>query len=175
LLDQVKQILEVVGTALRSVSSTRRKQALHNHKRANRIEEEKRTAEEVQERLHCGVWHDPRMGATAGGGILAELGVGDEPFREHDKDPVGYPHETDVPTPPTKREGNGTLDLQAVSTLPTVVLRNYTAGGKEDVMDVFAKWATALVEGQVRPRFICERKLTTLMTLEDRSCNRRKP
>ena len=30
LTDQVKQVLEVVGTALRSVSSNRRKQALHS-------------------------------------------------------------------------------------------------------------------------------------------------
>ena len=149
--DQVKQILEVVGTALRSVSSNRRKQALHSRKYATQMEEEKRTAEEVQERVRRGVWHDPRMGAIVGGGSIAELGVGDEPFRVHDEDLVTSGHETDVPTPPTpKREGGGTPDLHAVSTLPIVVLRNYTTGGKEDVMDVFAKWAATLVEGQVR-------------------------
>lgn len=149
--DQVKQILEVVGTALRSVSSNRRTQALHSHKYATQMEEEKRTAEEVQGRLRRGVWHDPRMGAVVGGGAIAELGVGDEPFRVHDEDLVTHEHETDVPTPPTsKREGSGTPNLHAVSTLPIVVLQNYTAGGKEDVMDVFAKWAATLVEGQVR-------------------------
>lgn len=148
--DQVKQILEVVGTALRSVSSTCRKQALRSHKRASQMDEEKRTKEVVQERLRRGVWHDPRMGAVAGGGVLAELGVGDEPFGENDEDIVGNAHETDVSNPTSIEERKGTPDLQAVSTLPTVVLKNYAAGSKEDVMDVFAKWTAALVEGQVR-------------------------
>jgi hypothetical protein len=149
--DQVKQILEVVGTALRSVSSNLRKQALHSHKYATQMEEEKRTAEEARERLRRGVWHDPRMGAIVGGGAIAELGVGDERFRVHDEDLVTHRHETDVPTPPTSKwEGSGTPDLDAVSILPIVVLQNYTTGGKEDVMDVFAKWAATLVEGQVR-------------------------
>jgi hypothetical protein len=149
--DQVKQILEVVGTALRSVSSTRRKQALRSHKRAAQKEEEERIAEEIQERVRRGVWHDPRMGAIVGGGAIAELGVGDEPFMEYDEDLVTYSHKAVVPTLPTsKREERSTPDLHVVSTLPTVVLRNYTAGGKEDVMDVFAKWVAALVEGQVR-------------------------
>ena len=149
--DQVKQILEVVGTALRSVSSNRRKQVLRSHKHATQMEEEKRTAEEIRERLRRGVWHDPRMGAIVGGGAIAELGVGDERFRVYDEDLVTHGYETDVPTPPTsKREGSGTPDLHTVSTLPIMVLQNYTTGGKEDVMDVFAKWAATLVEGQVR-------------------------
>ena len=152
--DQVKQILEVVGTALRSVSSNRRKQALHSHRYATQMEKEKRTAEEVQDRLRRGVWHDPRMGAIVGGGAIAELGVGDEPFRVHDEDFVTHEHDTNLPTPPTsKPEGGGTPDLHAVSTLPIVVLQNYTTGGKEDVMDIFAKWAATLVEGQVRTSY----------------------
>jgi len=89
------------------------------------------------------------MGAIVGGGAIAELGVGDEPFMEYDEDLVTYSHKADVPTLPTsKREERGIPDLHVVSTLPIVVLRNYTAGGKEDVMDVFAKWVAALVEGQ---------------------------
>lgn len=171
--DQVKQILEVVGTALRSVSSTCRKQALRSHKQASQMEETKRTEKVVQERLRRGVWHDPRMGAVAGGGALAELGVGDEPFGENDEDLVGYAHETDVSTPTSIEERKGTPEPQAVSTLPTVVLKNYAAGGKEDVMDVLAKWAAALVEGQVRPWHRLGKKADNEMTLEDCSCNRR--
>jgi hypothetical protein len=41
--------------------------------------------------------------------------------------------------------------------LPVVVLKNYSTGGKEEVMGVFAKWAAALVEGKVRTVNICER------------------
>jgi hypothetical protein len=143
--DQVTQILEVVGTALRSVSSALRKQVIYDHERATRVVEEEQIAKQVQERIRRGVWHDPRMGAIAGGGVIAELGVGDEPFGERDEDLVI--HETEAPTPTTsKREGSKTPDLQA----PIVVLKNYTTGGKEEVMGVFAKWAAALVEGQVR-------------------------
>ena len=145
--DQVKQILEVVGTALRSVSSTRKKQALYSHERATRAVEEERITKQVQERIRRGVWHDPRMGAAVGGGVIAELGVGDEPFREHDEELVTHSHETEVPTPTApKREGSETLCLQA----PIVVLENYSTGGKEEVMGVFAKWAAALVEAHVR-------------------------
>ncbi|KAH9997539.1 exonuclease [Russula vinacea] len=134
--DQVKQILEVVGTALRSVSSTRKKQALYSHERATRAVEEERITKQVQERIRRGVWHDPRM----------ELGVGDEPFREHDEELVTHSHETEVPTPTApKREGSETLCLQA----PIVVLENYSTGGKEEVMGVFAKWAAALVEAHI--------------------------
>jgi hypothetical protein len=149
--DQVKEILEVVGTALRSVSSARRKQALYSHKRATRVVEEERITKQLQERIRRGVWHDPRMGAAVGGGVIAELGVGDEPFGERDEELVTHPHETDAPAPTTsKREGSNSPDLQAVSILPIIALKNYTTGGKEDVMGVFAKWAAALVEGQVR-------------------------
>ena len=91
------------------------------------------------------------MGPIVGGGIVAELGVGDEPFGEHDEDLITHSHETDALTHPTsKRDGRGTPGLQAVSTLPIVVLKNYATGGKEEVMNVFAKWAAALLEGQVR-------------------------
>jgi len=87
-----------------------------------------------------------------GGGAIAELGVGDEPFLECDEDSVVHSDDTEVITPPKQtRGGRGTPDLQAVSTLPIVVLKNYTTGSKEEVMDVFAKWAAALVERQVRP------------------------
>jgi hypothetical protein len=91
------------------------------------------------------------MGSIVGGGVIAELGVGDEPFGEHDEELVTHPHETEAPTlTVSKREGSKTPDLQAVSILPIVALKNYTTGGKEEVMGVFAKWAAALVEGQVR-------------------------
>jgi RNA12 protein len=159
LLDQVKQILEVVGTALYSVSSGRRKEALQSHESATRAEEEVRDTVRIQERIRRGVWHDPRLGAIAGGGIIAELGVGDEPFREHDEDLVSHTDETNVSSfPKARREDKGSPDHQATSVLPIVVLKNYTAGGKEELMDVFAKWAAALIEGQVRRplQFNCE-------------------
>ncbi|KAI0256515.1 RNA12 protein-domain-containing protein [Lactifluus subvellereus] len=148
-LDQVKQILEVVGTALRSVSSACRKQALQSHENATRAEDEMRDTVRIRERIYRGVWHDPRLGAIAGGGLIAELGVGDEPFGERDEDLVSHTDETNVSSlPKGKREDKDSPDLQATSALPIVVLKNYTAGGKEEVMDVFSKWAATLIEGQ---------------------------
>ena len=159
--DQVKQILEVVGTALRSVSSARRKQVLRSHEYATRITEEERITKQVQERIRRGIWHDPRMGAAVGGGVIAELGVGDEPFGKRDEELVTHSHEIEAPTP-TASKGEGSIrpGLQAVSISPVVVLKNYSTGGKEEVMGVFAKWAAALVEGKVRTVGICKRKLT---------------
>lgn len=160
--DHVKEILEVVGTALRSVSSARRKEVLRNHEYATRIMEEERITKQVQERIRRGIWHDPRMGAVVGGGVIAELGVGDEPFEKRDEELVTHSHGIEAPTPTTsKREGSNRPDLQAVSILPVVVLKNYSTGGKEEVTGVFAKWAAALVEGKVRTVSVCERKLTS--------------
>jgi hypothetical protein len=101
------------------------------------------------------------MGAAVGGGVIAELGVGDEPFGKRDEEFVTHSHEIEAPTHTTsKREGSNRPNLQPVSVLPVVVLKNYSSGGKEEVMGVFAKWAAALVEGKVRTVSICERKLT---------------
>jgi len=120
--------------------------------------DEERITKQVQERIRRGIWHDPRMGAAVGGGVIAELGVGDEPFGKRDEELVIHSHKIESPTPTTsKREGSNRPDLQAVSILPVVVLTNYSTGGKEEVMGVFAKWAAALVEGKVRTVSICER------------------
>ena len=159
--DQVKQVLEVVGTALRSVASARRKQLLRSHEYATRITKEEQITKQVQERIRRGIWHDPRMGAAAGGGVIAELGVGDEPFGKRDEELVTHSHEIEAPTPTrSEREGSNRPGLQAESISPIVVLQNYSTGGNEEVMGVFAKWAATLVEGKVRMMSICERKLT---------------
>ena len=147
--EQVRQILEVVGTALHSISSTRKKRARHDRESAIQSEEQVRAVERVQELIRRGIWHDPRMGPIAGGGVIAELGIGEEPFNERDEDLVIYSPKTEVST--AKRGSYDPSSPEAVNTLPIVVLKNYTANGKEEVMDVFARWAAALVEEQVRP------------------------
>ncbi|KAI9466031.1 RNA12 protein-domain-containing protein [Lactarius psammicola] len=144
--DQVRQILEVVGTALHSISSTRNKQARHVRESAIQAEEEVRVAERIQDLIRRGIWHDPRMGSIAGGGVIAELGLGDEPFNERDEDFVIYSPKSEAPT--AKRGVYDPTGLKAVNTLPIVVLKNYTANSKEEVMSVFARWVAALVEEQ---------------------------
>lgn len=146
--DQIRQILEVVGTALHSISSTRNKQARHDRENTIQSEEQVWAAERVQELIRRGIWHDPRMGPILGGGVIAELGVGEEPFNERDQDFVNYSPKTELAT--EKRASYDPSGPKAMDTLPIVVLKNYTANGKEEVMGVFAKWAAALVEEQVR-------------------------
>ncbi|KAI0698509.1 RNA12 protein-domain-containing protein [Cytidiella melzeri] len=86
LSDQLKQILDVVGTGLKGVNTTYRK----NYKR--KLERERlaqlREAEDakVRERIKEGIWHDPRLDAIAGNGVMSELGFGDEPMGEGDRD-----------------------------------------------------------------------------------------
>lgn len=80
---------------------------------------------------------------------MAELGVGDEPFNERDEDFVTNSPKTEVPM--AKRASYDPSGPKAVNTLPIVVLKHYNTNGKEEVMGVFAKWAAALVEEQVRP------------------------
>jgi hypothetical protein len=112
------------------------------------------------------VWHDLRMGPTVGGGVIAELGVGGEPFGKRDEELVIY--DTEVSTLTTsKREGNKTQDLQA----PIIVPKNYTTGSKEEDMGVLAKWAAALVEGKVRLLCHLRKKTDSQMNHVDCSCH----
>ena len=51
-----------------------------------------------------------------------------------------------------KRKERGIRDVQAISSLPTVIIRNYaTKGGanREELLNVLATWAASLVENQV--------------------------
>ncbi|KAH9043412.1 RNA12 protein-domain-containing protein [Lactarius pseudohatsudake] len=122
--DQVRQVLEVVGTALHSISSRRGTGC--------------RASPRTHPPRHLA---RPTHGGVAGGGVIAELGVGDEPFNERDEDFK----------PGRRNEEYDLSGLKAVNTLPIVVLKNYTANGKEEVMGVFARWAAALVEEHHSP------------------------
>lgn len=50
-------------------------------------------------------------------------------------------------------------DVHAVKALPIVVLKNYNAGKRDDVLDVLGQWAAGLVDNQVR----CQSIYTTRM------------
>ena len=84
--DQLKQILQVVDTGLKSVNTTYRK----NHKKQLERQrlEQLREAENAKQRQRIldGKWHDARLDCVAGNGVMCELGVGDELFGEADKD-----------------------------------------------------------------------------------------
>ncbi|TFK55018.1 hypothetical protein OE88DRAFT_1779208 [Heliocybe sulcata] len=157
LTDQVKQVLEVTGTALRKVTASYRENIQRQVK--NRQLEEQRQLEEERkrQRIQNGEWHDPRLDCIAGNGVMSELGIGDEPM-EGDRDPsaaAGDNEEEKQQKEEMKKESErqqkSIEDVQAVEALPIVILKNFESksGGKEEVVGVLAQWAVALAEGQV--------------------------
>lgn len=171
LSDQLKQILEVVGTGLRGVNTSYRKHHESELKEQHVAELRKADEARVQRRIDQGIWHDGRLDCIAGNGIMSELGVGDELFGENDADDVATAsHSSETQSSETEKgdgngNGNGSSqevkrkqrsaeDLQAIEAMPVVVLRNFeTKGGSEQreaLMNVLSQWAATLAENQVR-------------------------
>lgn len=73
---------------------------------------------------------------------------------------VGYSSSSESTSEPAKDDkgeegGSGEAsrnedDVHAVKALPIVVLKNYNAGKRDDVLDVLGQWAAGLVDNQVR-------------------------
>ncbi|KAF9234783.1 RNA12 protein-domain-containing protein [Melanogaster broomeanus] len=162
LTDQLKQILEVVGTALKNVNHS-----LRNSAKQNIIAERKaeaRKAEDARRRalIRQGIWHDGRLDCVAGNGLISELGFGDECPSAVDSD-LGdvvatgafvmeeLEKERQVDDELAKKERR-VEEVQAVETLPVVVIKNYGARGgvkREDVLAVLSQWASTLVENRI--------------------------
>ncbi|KZT03537.1 uncharacterized protein LAESUDRAFT_761884 [Laetiporus sulphureus 93-53] len=162
LTDQLKQILEVTGIGLARVNATHRKQRDRTAKNAYLKELKKEQEERRSERIREGLWHDPRLDCIAGNGVMSELGVGDERFGENDVDArrvsvstgssdekdAGEKHEDE-----TKRRSRTVEDVQAVESMPVVIIKNFESKGggqnREETLDVLARWAASLVQNQV--------------------------
>ncbi|KAJ3533719.1 hypothetical protein NM688_g7243 [Phlebia brevispora] len=171
LTDQLKQVLEVVGTGLRSVNVSYRKQ------RQKQLEEQRvaqlRAADEARthERIVEGIWHDPRLDCVAGNGVMCELGVGDEFFGEADSD-IKKPTNVDEKDKGSDGwswnwswnwNGNGDTkkptvlanmeELRAIEAMPIVVINNFDSKGsnarKTELLDVLAQWAATLADNGV--------------------------
>lgn len=161
--DQLKQILEVTGTALKKVNNSLRTSEQRAVKALQGAEA--RQAEEVRTRarIRAGTWHDPRLDCIAGNGIISELGVGDEllegddngfaSFNAMEKDVVNSSGEGEKTSEElTRQQHRHGEDVQAVRTLPIVVIKNYGARGgiyKEELLSVLAHWAASLTENQI--------------------------
>lgn len=151
--EQLKQILEVVTTALRSVSSAHR--ASIQRQIQDKKAEDLRRIQDAHKRqaIISGTWHDGRLDCVSGNGVISELGVGDELFSE-DMEAVLSPaqlKETTEDQDNILRKQKALEDVEAIKALPIVVIRNYAAGtsSKEDVLDVLAQWGAALAENHV--------------------------
>ncbi|KAH9834914.1 uncharacterized protein C8Q71DRAFT_767348, partial [Rhodofomes roseus] len=75
LTDQLKQILEVVGTGIRRVNTTHRQR--HDHAVQNAQLAALRREEEahVRERIRAGAWHDGRADCIARNGVMSGLSI----------------------------------------------------------------------------------------------------
>ncbi|EPQ58246.1 hypothetical protein GLOTRDRAFT_57027 [Gloeophyllum trabeum ATCC 11539] len=159
LTDQVKQVLEVTGTALRKVSASYRQNIQRQVKNAQLQEQRRLEEARKRERIENGEWHDPRLDCIAGNGVMSELGIGDETM-DPDYDmaaTVGQADseeerkQKDESRKEAERQQKSIEDVQAVESLPIVILKNFESkgGGKEEVVNVLAQWAATLAESQV--------------------------
>lgn len=157
--EQIKQILDVVTIALRSVSSSHRA-AITKHIQDEQAEEARRI-EELRRRqsILAGTWHDGRLDCIAGNGVISELGVGDELFSDDMSIPsssttVNVEKIAEEDQEQLLRKQKAFEDVEAIKALPIVVIRNYatslgSSSNREDVLVALAQWAAKLTENQV--------------------------
>ncbi|KAJ9114774.1 hypothetical protein QFC22_005650 [Naganishia vaughanmartiniae] len=165
---QLKQVLEVVGTALKDISAGSRQQ--HEQEQLERQqamerEEEKRRRQEL---IRRGGWHDGRIDAIAGNGIMSELGFGIEGLTGDDlasSDVVPGVDVAGLEVPSaaeislaSKEHDNKKLatdetdkELEFIHSLPILVLDNFTqkANTKTELWNVLAEWGASLVENKI--------------------------
>ncbi len=146
--DQLHDILNVTTEALKNVSSSHR-----NHIRKQMQEEEKQQSRDVENArrrssIRKGTWHDGRLDCVAGNGVMSELGIGDELFGDGDEVEVISEVKEDQ-----RQKQRSAEDVEAVESLPIVIVRNYESKGgasKDELMEVLAQWGANLAESQVR-------------------------
>lgn len=159
LQDQLKQILEVVGGALKNVNHHLRNSAKQKVKEERRVQARSEYEARIREAIRKGIWHDPRLGAIAGVGIISELGLGDEPL---DELVITSTESTEAEGLEKRRTTEDQLarkertleELYAIKALPVVVIKNYAARGRtgrQEPQEVLSQWAATLVENQVLP------------------------
>ncbi|KAI0079001.1 hypothetical protein K474DRAFT_1592893 [Panus rudis PR-1116 ss-1] len=165
--DQLKQILEVVGTGLRRVNTSYKEQRERQRKQQQLDELKRQERARIKQRIEAGTWHDGRLDCIAGNGPISELGIGDEWFGEQDADKitVSSASSSEEAVDEKNGSGNGTSaneearkkktaeDLQAIESMPVVVIKNFESKGgdakKEELLNILSQWAASLVENQV--------------------------
>ena len=159
LTDQLQQVLDVVGTGLQGVRLSHLASIERRVRRAAREERERVEEGWRRERVRKGIWHDGRLDCVAGNGIMCELGIGDEMMGEEDEEvgsvvgaESGSINVDGENIEEILRKQRSMKDLQAIVSLPVVVIRNYATNGgsgREELLGVLAQWAATLAENQV--------------------------
>lgn len=159
--DQLKQILEVTGSALIDVNRSLRKAARQEIKAQRATESRKIEEERQMARIRKGTWHDGRLDCVAGNGIMSELGVGDEVFSDDDVDAWANGNGVFAMEDLQKekemeyellRKERSVEEVEAVAALPVVVIKHYGARGsvyREELQKVLSQWAATLIENKV--------------------------
>ncbi|KAJ7684746.1 RNA12 protein-domain-containing protein, partial [Mycena polygramma] len=151
--DQVREMLAVVRTGLESVGSSRQQEVMREIRREAQAKERARMGAVKIEKIRRGVFHDGRIDCVAGNGVMSELGIGDE--RMDDDDDVAFTQEAEkdrrLEDQDTRKKQMGKAEMEAVGSLPIVVVRNFAARGsnREEIYDVLAEWVASLVENQL--------------------------
>ncbi|KAM5539125.1 hypothetical protein V8D89_007348 [Ganoderma adspersum] len=158
LTDQLKSILDVVA---RGLSRGNNAQRVYREKRAKQAQRDAERVEEnkaIQEKILKGLWHDGRVDAVSGNGVMSELGVGVERFGDSDADHPDTAGDEKAGSPIVvedfKQRQKRFEDVEAVSSMPVVVIKNFEAKGpggvrKEELLNVLAQWAATLADNKI--------------------------
>ncbi|KAJ7756804.1 RNA12 protein-domain-containing protein [Mycena maculata] len=154
--DQVRDMLSVVRMGLKSVNASHQREVQREMRRQAQAEEGARLATVRLKKILRGTWHDGRLDCVAGNGVMCELGVGDELMDDDDAVAFTRPEgeerdgEKRRDKQDSKKNQKGKVEMEAVGSLPVVVIRNFAARGSdhEEIYDVLAEWAVSLVENQ---------------------------
>lgn len=179
--EQLKEILDVVGKGLSRGNASQQKARERRAKQAELTAAKNKDRELIRERIEEGLWHDGRIDAVCGNGVMSELGIGIERFGEADADPrphsaAGMGGETNEKNRETlneetkkaedaKQKQQRLEDLEVVESMPVVIIKNFESKGggsrKEELLNVLAQWAASLAENQVscsRPLIMIQRR-----------------
>lgn len=148
--DQLAEILNVVAVGLGRVSTAHKSNKQRQLERERRRKEQEAQARILSDKIDQGVWHDGRLDCIAGNGVMSELGIGDEPMDASEE--IISSHQIPAEEKDDRRETVSQADLDAVRTMPIVVIRNFSSkigATQEDLLTALANWAASLVENQV--------------------------
>lgn len=186
---QIKQVLEVVGSALKETSESRREAQKDSIRKEEELREAATAKADRAERLKRGIWHDGRLDCIAGNGVMSELGLGEEEMTENDAEMSILQVEASSPssTPPLlvdpvalksammqKQASEVDAERDYTESLPILVLDNFTQKGntKAEIWNVLAEWAAGLVENKVSFGGTIRESSPTDTACTDRTCDR---
>ncbi|ORX33380.1 RNA12 protein-domain-containing protein [Kockovaella imperatae] len=156
---QLRSVLDVVGTALKDVSAHTREKHQESIDKARKCAEVEVEESRRQALIRRGGWHDGRLDCIAGNGVMSELGLGQEPTFDGDLaiDNVIEISEPATAAKPSARRSASAyppedLDVESeyIQALPIVVLKNFAQkSARGELWTVLSEWGAGLVENKI--------------------------